>query len=257
MASCRSVVSEDPIVSIGISVYPCEDAAVIGFDERQFNRIVIRIAQYFLYKDMRVIFGCDWRENGVMHAILNCAEIAAGASARPPNLTRMINLAPTGDAPVSRAASAAQHETRGTLQVWSVRDYARKLGRDVPRQRPDELRMLRRCVNELLNPGVRICLGGEDWCPTITEEAYFALKMRKPLYLIGGFGGATAAVYDALDGKTSRVLGDLREPLSRFGLEDLSNGLDATDNERLAAATDLEMALGLTWKGVKKLGLVQ
>ena len=256
MASCRSVMSENPIVSIGISVYPCEDGAAIGFDERQFNRIVIRIAQYFLYKDMRVIFGQDWRGNGVMHAILNCAEIAAGASARPPNLTRMINLAPTGDARVSQEASAVQHEVRDTLQVWSVRDYARKLGREVPQQRRDELRMLHRCVNELLNPGIRICLGGEDWCPTITEEAYFALKMRKPLYLIGGLGGATAALYDALAGKTSRVSGDLREPLRRFGLEDLSNGLDATDNERLASMTDLEMALSLIWKGVKKLGLV-
>ena len=52
--------------SVGISVSPCEDAATLGYDDRQINRIVIRIAQYFLDKDMRVIFGHDWREDGVM-----------------------------------------------------------------------------------------------------------------------------------------------------------------------------------------------
>ena len=52
--------------SVGISVSPCEEAARLGYDERQINRIVIRMAQYFLDQNMRVIFGHDWREDGVM-----------------------------------------------------------------------------------------------------------------------------------------------------------------------------------------------
>ena len=51
--------------SVGISVSPCEDATRIDYDTRQINRIVIRMAQYFLDRDMRVIFGHDWREDGV------------------------------------------------------------------------------------------------------------------------------------------------------------------------------------------------
>ena len=249
------------LVSVGISVSPCEDADAIGYDERQINRIVIRIAQYFLYKDMRVIFGHDWRENGVMRAILNCAEIAAGATRAPNRGPRMLNLVPTADGPISQAASDAQRDASGILEVRSFRDYARRHGHDVPHERPSELSMLRRCLNELLNPGCRICLGGntrpyEGRCPGVAEEAYFALEMCKPLYLIGGFGGATAAVYDALSGKTAEMLGHLDERLRKFRLDRLRNGLSPAENERLSATTDVEAAIGLISKGMNNVGLL-
>ena len=51
--------------SVGISVSPSSEAERLGYDERQINRIVIRMAQFFLDRDMRVIFGHDWREDGV------------------------------------------------------------------------------------------------------------------------------------------------------------------------------------------------
>ena len=48
----------------------------------------------------------------------------------------------------------------------------------------------------MLAPGCRVCLGGrtEDYQgrePGVMEEARLALTYRKPLYLMGGFGGAT------------------------------------------------------------------
>ena len=48
---------------------------------RQINRIVIRMAQYFLDQDMRVIFGHDWREDGVMRAVADFAAIVAARTA--------------------------------------------------------------------------------------------------------------------------------------------------------------------------------
>ena len=66
--------------SVNISVSPCSDAARIGYDERQINRIVIQMAQFFLDRNMRIIFGHDWREDGVMRAVANFAE--AGDSAQ-------------------------------------------------------------------------------------------------------------------------------------------------------------------------------
>ena len=67
--------------SVGISISPCEDAARLGYDDRQINRIVIRIARYFLDKDMRVIFGHDWREDGVMRAVADFANVVASRNA--------------------------------------------------------------------------------------------------------------------------------------------------------------------------------
>ena len=67
--------------SVGISASPCADAERIGYDNRQINRIVIRVAQFFLNRDMRVIFGHDWREDGVMRAVAEFAsKVAAGAN---------------------------------------------------------------------------------------------------------------------------------------------------------------------------------
>lgn len=272
------------LVSVGISVSPCEDAEAIGYDERQINRIVIRIAQYFLYKNMRVIFGHDWRENGVMHAVLNCAEIA-GAAIEPQNgEPRMLNLVSTLGAPASGIATDAQRAARGVLEVRTLRDHLKVSGDGarVPGRlrQADELSVLRYCLTKLLNPGYRICLGGrtcgfEGHYAGVAEEAYFALAMNKPLYVVGGFGGAAAAVCAALEGKEwadgyealrpmnyadDRGLNWHHMPPSEgidrllrdFGLETLSraNGLDHQENRQLFVTTDIEAALGLIWRGM-------
>ena len=60
----------------------------------------------------------------------------------------------------------------------------------------------------MLDPGCRICLAGRTsgypgHYADVLEDAYFALSMGKPLYLIGGLGGATGAACDAILGEKS------------------------------------------------------
>ena len=277
--------TDQQLVSVGISVSPCEDAEAIGYDERQINRITIRIAQYFLYKNMRVIFGHDWRANGVMHAVLNCAEIAAAAIESHSGEPRMLNLVSTQGAPISRIAGDAQRLAHGVLAVRTLHDHLAASGAaDGVRARlsqADELSVLRYHLTNLLSPGCRICLGGrihgfEGHYAGVAEEAYFALEMNKPLYVVGGFGGAAAAVCAALEGKEWADGYDalrpmnyaddrgsnlphmppsdgIDRPLRDFGLETLSraNGLDRQENQQLFAATDIEAALSLIWRGMK------
>ncbi len=275
------------LASVGISVSPCEDADRIGYEERQINRIVIRIAQYFLFKDYRVVFGHDWRENGVMRAVLDCAEIAEGTSVHPSGQTRprrrMLNLVPTVGLPISEIASDALLDAPDVLEVVSIQDCVENPVRStLLEEKFVEFWALRRRLTELLSPGCRICLGGkttgyQGYYAGIAEEAYFALKMRKPLYLIGGFGGATAAVCAALVGDPAldefsgaaaltpaphlrgqnrqspqMPMDGLAEPLLEFGLDRLSsdNGLDEADNKKLFEMTDVEAALSLISKGM-------
>lgn len=280
------IAERDPqLVSVGISVSPCEDADAIGYDERQINRIVIRIAQYFLYKNMRVIFGHDWRENGVMHAVLNCAETAAAAVESHDRQARMVNLVSTGGAPISQIAVDAQRDARGLLAVRTLHDdLTASVAADSASEtlsKADELSVLHYHLTELLSPGFRVCLGGrvggfEGHYPGVAEEAYFALAMNKPLYLIGGFGGATAAVCAALVGHDAASLSPahraptswqhnepymewlpptrgLYEPLREFGLDRLTrnNGLRPVENEELFNTTDIEAALGLVSRGIQ------
>ena len=174
----------------------------------------------------------------------------------------MLNLVPTGGGPISQAASDAQRQGSGILEVRTLSDYAHGHGRSVPDNRQDELTTLRQCLNELLNPGCRICLGGkirsyDGKCPGVAEEAYYALKMGNPLYLIGGFGGATAGVYESLEGEAADSLGKLNGLLQQFPPVGLRSGLSRAENARLYTTTDIEAALGLISNGMNKIGLLR
>ena len=256
--------------SIGISVSPCTDAKRIGYDFRQINRIVIRMAQYYLDRNMRVIFGHDWREDGVMRAIADFAsKVAVGARsfeqtsdqlhsehAEDEEQPRMLNVVPTGRKDLSKAALDAEHESGGVLKVIPVNEaiislqnpkfvpdrlFQEKRGVD---NRAAELTVLRCYITDLLAPGCRICLGGktkgyEGVEPGVMEEARLALEYNKPLYLLGGFGGAT------------RVFGE-EDKYGCLQYWKTDNGLDTNEMKDLFETTDIELALRIIAVGIER-----
>ena len=266
--------------SVGISVSPCEDAAKIGYDDRQINRIVIRMAQYFLDQDMRVIFGHDWREDGVMRAVADFAAIVASRTAAEKEERReevqqrdyvvdgecrMVNLVATPAEAVSRAAVEAGEDSGNVLAVLSVDEIRnsaewpeelggepvaaeRLRGLQVPETRGEELTVLRQWITALLAPGCRICLGGKMHGfqgdePGVLEEAGLALNWGKPLYLLGGLGGATKAFI-----KTQKFA----EKYKSTRYWESNNGLDRDEKNELFDTVDLEVALRLIAKGISK-----
>ena len=250
--------------SVGISVSPCSDATRIGYDARQINRIVVRMAQYFLDLNMRVMFGHDWRDDGVMRAVANFAEVVAerredtldedsnGARRTNTEKPRMLNVVPTGRAPLSGAALEAQRASGGVLKVIPLNEEkgsAREPDAAYPHtksfdERAQELTALRREITKRLDPGCRVCLGGrttgyEGCMPGVQEEAQLALEYNKPLYLMGGFGGA------------SRQFGTTRESgLDYWGI---ANGLEHSERWELFETTDVEHALRLIATGIRVL----
>ncbi len=207
---------------VGISVSPCADAERMGIDSRQINRIVIRMAQFILNRSMRVVFGHNWREDGVMEAVFNYAiKVASGRSTverksddilsdktEDSEEIRMLNVVPVERNALSRVALDAQRESDGILKVLTVNEVFECLKKREPKltsqffpdlekeERANELTKLRLCLTALLDPGCRICLGGKTSGfqgkeSGIIEEARLALDFGKPLYLLGGFGGAT------------------------------------------------------------------
>jgi hypothetical protein len=263
--------------------------------------MTIRIAEFFLFNDFRVVFGHDWREDGVMRAIAKFAEIAAsrrGFTEDGSVAERMVNLVPTNNAGLSRLAIDAQNTAHGVLKVAALSEYIQQseLGEFYTGWQSDrwsELWVLRYALTQILNPGIRICLGGRmsgysGYYPGIVEEAYFALTKDKPLYLIGGFGGATAAVINALSATAAEnaerfppallleeasndieclraAVADqvelpqdhLGQALAEFNIEQLAhrNGLSIEQNFKLFNSTDIELALDLIWAGVRELGI--
>ena len=243
--------------SVNISVSPSDDAARLGYDQRQINRITIRMAQFFLSRDMRVIFGQDWRNDGVMQAVANFAQRVAplteklDANGQPLASERMLNMVAEPRSSLSRAATKAARNSDGVLKVMtaceaaenaseSVRKYFRSCADEQQNSHANKLTELRHYLTAALDPGCRICLGGRtseqaDNEPGIFEDARLALAYRKPLYLMGGFGGAT------------REFGEPKEP--RYW--ESPNGLDQEKKRELFETLDIDRAVRLVAHGIK------
>lgn len=254
---------------VGISVSPCEDAARIGYDARQINRLVIRMSQLLLDKGLRLVFGHDWREDGVMRAVAGFAEkVAAGRDRGETQVEdrigrvnlasadlRVVNVVPTSGRPISPVALKAVRESRGVLGVVDVPTVMRHLeaserpeasryrkelkqvvagnyGEDA---RGTELACLRMCVAWLLHKGFRICLAGQrergrTW--GVQEEAVLSEKFGRPVYVLGGYGGA------------ARSFGE------KEGYRQIENGLDPEAKDELFNTTDIERAVEIVLRGM-------
>lgn len=104
----------------------------------------------------------------------------------------------------------------------------------------------------------RIILGGRlqgpfggRW-PGIVEEAYLTIGADRPLYIVGGLGGAAALVADLVrrcepadDG-----LADVETLRAAIGGADLRNGLTTEENELLFETADLDLIVGLILRGL-------
>jgi hypothetical protein len=135
----------------------------------------------------------------------------------------------------------------------------------------------------------RILLGGQvtgykGKYPGLLEEALLALRAKKPLYVIGGFGGCARSIVDALKGGSPEIfteafqaadplfapmaaryradaaegkacpidyVGELKH-LQSTGLGGLNNGLTDGENEILAISKNLPEIVYLLLKGLSK-----
>ncbi len=133
----------------------------------------------------------------------------------------------------------------------------------------------------------RVLIGGQvtgfkGKYPGLLEEALLGLRAGMPVYLIGGFGGCTRAIVEALRGGVPDVLteayqvsdaisqdlahryrtdaaagrtsaidyaGELRF-LKSVGVDGLNNGLSVDDNETLVASKNLPEIVHLLLKGI-------
>ena len=112
--------------------------------------------------------------------------------------------------------------------------------------REGELTWLRHCLTMMLSPGCRVCLGGrtegyQGKEPGVMEEARLALTYRRPLYLMGGFGGAT------------RLFGTAPEHGGELYWQ-AGNGLSGKEKRELFETTDVEWALGMISHGMEVQG---
>ncbi len=202
---------------IGLSISESDESMERGFPLEQVNRVTLFVVGAMFGQGASLIFGHDWRDDGVMQAIHGFAQqmqsplplTPAEAVAAGQPLLR--NLLPWPDKPrlpaqdLERLSSTLGVEQAGLPgELKSVENDALGAGpgsRIYRYLRARGLTYLRHRLNGVSS--ARVCLGGRtaDYAgryPGVIEEALLALRSRKPLYLAGFLGGATQQVANAI-----------------------------------------------------------
>lgn len=205
---------------VNLSISESEDSVERGFPAWQVNRVTLQVVAALFGQGVGLIFGHDWREDGVMEAVHGFARQMQSPVPIASNEAVAIeqpllqNLIPWPDVPrlptedLERLASTLRVERSGLpdeLKPYDERARAEGLESRLYRyMRARGLTNLRHRLGAVAH--ARLCLGGRTSgaagrYPGVIEEAFLALRIRKPLYLAGLLGGATYQVIEAIEGR--------------------------------------------------------
>ena len=205
---------------VSLSISESEDSANQGFPTWQVNRVTVQVVAALFGQGVGVVFGHDWREDGVMEAVHGFAQQMqplvplSPAEAEAAGQPLLQNLLPWPDKPHLAAqdlellSSTLRVEPAGLpKELQAVEEQARQAHPDSELYRYVRARGLTFLRHRLdAASHARLCLGGRrsgfsGRYPGVIEEALLALRRKKPLYLAGLFGGSAQQLVDAIEGK--------------------------------------------------------
>jgi len=274
---------------LNISISESTDSTDRGHSTSQVNRVTLQAAAALVGQGAGVVFGHDWRDDGVMEAVHGFAQhmqppSTEGGEAEP----LLWNLLPWPKTPGlelherQRMQSTLRVDLVGLPeQLARYTDYP-STGPYFPYLQAGALTFLRQRLTD--ESQARLCLGGKlsgysGRYPGIVEEAILAIRAHMPLYISGYLGGASRAVADALQGspmpeafrfskpRYPRIPDDAQDTdhdfspeeswdeLRTFGVEGISrvNGLEPKQNVALFQSAGLDDLLGLVLGGLGRL----
>ena len=216
-----SVPELPPNIWANVSASPSTAARNLGWDEDGFNNLLLRVADFFLHRGFHLLWGHDWREDGVMRAVADQVEkrMPVTADSRSDTMPKMLNICPQPLGEIHPSGTKAVEDSGGVLQVFSIASrsairlqsgttgWEKRLAAGPLRLASDAMLsdpvgrnwLLRKMMTRFLGRGVRLCIGGRlqgfsGIYPGVAEEAVLTLLADQPLYVLGGRGIASAAV---------------------------------------------------------------
>lgn len=205
---------------VNLSISQSDNSEQRGFPSWQVNRIMLQIVAALFGQGASLVFGHDWRKDGVMEAVYGFARqvqapirlsLEQSAAEQQPLLKNLLPWPETPYLPerdleqLSSTLKVERAGLPGELQPFS--DEASRLDPNegmYQYMRARGLTFLRHRLND--ESHVRISVGGPrskyaGRYPGVIEEAFVAVTANKPLYLAGFLGGAAEQVIDAIEGK--------------------------------------------------------
>ncbi len=293
--------------TIGISISE-SDSDSAGYNELQtlglstchLQNAMLEIARQCLAQGAQLVYGGDLRPNGFTENLLELVRHHNDALKK--EFKPVVNYLAWPLKPTLDVAWAAQHKDAiKIIEVDAPADlHATGLIKSIPRGGDTTkispyvwARSLTAMREQLVHQTqARIMMGGKTLhysgkYPGLVEEALLTLEAGKPLFLLGGYGGAARVIIDALQGKQPKQLTQVyqctnkqyaalidkfKEQISEqhldispidyqsitktfanIGVKGLNNGLDDQENHVLFNTINIEEAVGLILKGLSNI----
>lgn len=254
---------------IAISISESPNMPALGLSDGHLRDAMAEIARHLLALGARLVYGGDLREHGFSKLLFELVSRHHRDSTESDNRTDVINFLawPVHIAQSSNSVAMAAADLEGAAELVLLQlNGARlpiqdrpKLGQQQPTETDwsDGLTAMRRTMLE--ETSARIVLGGrvdkyKGSMPGIAEEALMSLRGAQPLYLIGGYGGCTRDIAEAMGLVQPVLMSHLawprRNEFKQFSSSDLRNGLSVQENKTLAMTPHVDQAVMLILRGL-------
>ncbi|MFA6015669.1 MAG: TIR domain-containing protein [Gallionellaceae bacterium] len=308
------LVLPEHISTITVSISESDDLHLYGLSQKHFETLTDEIHLYLLLAGLQIAYGGALKGDfsrasnftlRLFELVRTYSKLAEGVQAAPIK-GAILNIAPWplwlgyGESEWKLfSGNIARYEQSprpdlpwGEDDIFPYTESGRVLGSDTPQRRYAwalGLTAMRQLITT--SSQARLVLGGKmagfsGLAPGVVEEAWISLVQQKPLFLVGGFGGAARAVCDLLRGTKREeftkdwarqyiddydtAVGLYSEAgqefisLETMGLsiaiyagqdlgQVLNNGLDDRENRELMASTDVHRISGLVLTGLGRL----
>jgi hypothetical protein len=198
-------------VGLSLSNGPDEELLALGMGPMHLARTMAEFARYLLVANYRLAYGGDLRGGGFTENLHDLVKTYNDENHGPEEalvnyLAWYVHKAASA-AEMARYSAAAEQVPVALppdLSQYEAGAYDPKAP-DAAYLRARALTKMREDMNQAVK--ARVILGGRltDYAgayPGVVEEAALAIAADRPLYLIGGFGGAARAIIEAIKGGT-------------------------------------------------------
>lgn len=284
---------------IGISISDPSDEELISIGQSSKHLVLFSqdIARHLLARNATLIYGGDLRPDGFTQFIFNEAQALKTRLQSLSNIHIKNYIAwpiyknDNADIKIWKAEYSNVAEMVELSYPEDVKDLIPSKDSFLPPLNPQNLFVWSRCLTEMRKKmiedcDVRICAGGRHFgykgkMPGVLEEILLAFEMKRPLFLLGGFGGVTSSVCNLIQNEVppqeltldwqihynsgyKELLNFCSSRDEKYSInynlltdiikyDNLNNGLSKEDNERLFTTPFIDEALNLIFKGLKSL----
>lgn len=196
---------------IAVSVSESEELEQLGLSDHHLKDISIEIARYLIANGATLLYGGDLRSGGYTELF---SELSFQYKYLKDRKFRFVNYFPFPNSKyLTTDVRAKFYEKQVDVKILEIPKKLGEIDKErkyEPFERIEDRYILAECFTDMReqmakDSNARIVLGGRQtnflgYFPGIVEETYHSLKANKPVYLLGGFGGAAKAIISVITG---------------------------------------------------------